>query len=318
MSPVVVLLGLLGFVGLAAVSLLKLSSKPLVIKRNGRKKRKFIIGGNWKCAAGAMKSAELTQMLNNGSVPENVEVFVAPSSPFIGSVASTLRGDVAVAAQDCGANEKLGAYTGEAFPTMLTDAGCEWAIVGHSERRQLQNESSALVAKKAKNALDNGLGVVVCIGETKEERDAGKLQKVLLDDQMRALVKCIGKETGVWDDVVIAYEPVWAIGTGVTATPNDAQETHALIRDWIGKNVSDVVKANIRIQYGGSVKGANASELAKCPDIDGFLVGSASLKTDFLDIIANTSCCIDEGPVRPKAVVEMSKLVRTISSPDKI
>jgi triosephosphate isomerase len=173
------------------------------------------------------------------------------------------------------------------FAGMLKDVGCEWAIVGHSERRQYQNESSDLVAAKAKAALDGGLGAVVCIGESKEEREAGMetIKQVLLKDQMAALVKALGTAPADWSNVVIAYEPVWAIGTGLSATPEMAQETHLAIREWVGANVGPEVAAALRIQYGGSVKGATALELAKQPDIDGFLVGSASLKDDFLVII---------------------------------
>ena len=163
----------------------------------------------------------------------------------------------------------------------------QWAIVGHSERRQYQGESSDLVAAKAKSALEGGIGAVVCIGESKEEREAGMatIKAVLLDDQMAALVKALGMAPGDWANVVIAYEPVWAIGTGLSATPEMAQETHLAIREWVGANVGPEVAAALRIQYGGSVKGATALELAKQPDIDGFLVGSASLKDDFLVII---------------------------------
>lgn len=190
-----------------------------------------------------------------------------------------------------GAISKYGAYTGDMFSGMLKEIGCEWAIVGHSERRQYQGESSDAVAAKAKAALDGGLGAVVCIGESKEEREAGMetIKQVLLDDQMSALVKVLGNEPASWKDVVIAYEPVWAIGTGLSATPDMAQETHLVIREWVHQNVGAEVAAALRIQYGGSVKGATALELAKQPDIDGFLVGSASLKDDFLLIINNAA-----------------------------
>jgi triosephosphate isomerase len=190
-----------------------------------------------------------------------------------------------------GAIAKYGAYTGDMFSGMLKDLGCEWAIVGHSERRQYQGESSDLVASKAKAALDGGLGAVVCIGESKEEREAGMetIKQVLLDDQMAALVKALGTKPEDWANVVIAYEPVWAIGTGLSATPEMAQETHLVIREWAEANISPEVAAALRIQYGGSVKGATALELAKQPDIDGFLVGSASLKDDFLVIIENAA-----------------------------
>mmetsp|Transcript_1793 Transcript_1793/g.2591 ORF Transcript_1793/g.2591 Transcript_1793/m.2591 type:complete len:195 (+) Transcript_1793:2-586(+) len=184
--------------------------------------------------------------------------------------------------------EKYGAFTGDAFAGMLKDVGCEWALLGHSERRQYQKESSALVAAKAAAALKQGLGAVVCIGESKAEREGGMpvMKKVLLDDQMTALLKALGKDAAAWANVVIAYEPVWAIGTGLSATPKQAQETHKLIRDWVAAQVSPQVAKALRIQYGGSVKGNTAKELAQQPDIDGFLVGGSSLKDDFLLIIS--------------------------------
>lgn len=183
--------------------------------------------------------------------------------------------------------EKYGAFTGDMYSGMLKDIGCEWAIVGHSERRQYQGESSAIVAAKAKAALAGGLGAVICIGESKEEREKGMstIKKVLLDDQMMAVVSELGKDPAVWANVVIAYEPVWAIGTGLSATPEMAQETHLVIREWVKETVGSDIAAALRIQYGGSVKGSTAFELAKQPDIDGFLVGSASLKPDFLAIL---------------------------------
>jgi len=204
-------------------------------------------------------------------------------SVHIGSVLATLRQDIAVAAQDCSATGD-GAYTGELSAGMLADFGVKWVIVGHSERRTNQKESSALVATKTKAALDAGLSVMVCVGETLEEREAGKIDAVVLDDHMGALK---GKFSDAeWAKIAIAYEPVWAIGTGKTATPDQAQEVHASIRTWLAANVNEAVAKATRIQYGGSMKGANAEGLLKQPDIDGGLIGGASLKAEFITGIA--------------------------------
>ena len=195
----------------------------------------------------------------------------------------TLRKDIAIAAQDCSATG-MGAYTGELSAAMLADYGVKWVILGHSERRTNQGESSALVATKTKQALDAGLSVMVCVGETLEEREAGRIDAVVLDDHMAALK---GKfSEAEWARIAIAYEPVWAIGTGKTATPEQAQEVHASIRAWLATNVSPAIAKATRIQYGGSMKGANAAGLLSKPDIDGGLIGGASLKAEFISGIA--------------------------------
>lgn len=275
--------------------------KPTKKERAGRKAatggKKFIIGGNWKCETKCDKVNEIIGRLNGmEALPPTIEVFVSPPSPHLATVALNLRSDVAVSSQDVGNLSKFGAFTGEAFAGMLKDIGCEWALVGHSERRTYQKETSALVAAKAAAAIKEGLGAVVCIGESKEERQGGEavLKKVLLDDQMAALVGAIGKDEQAWGQVVIAYEPVWAIGTGLSATPKDAQDTHKLIRDWVAKEVGPAVAAALRIQYGGSVKGATAKSLASQPDIDGFLVGGSSLSDDFLAIISNAALGLED------------------------
>lgn len=163
---------------------------------------------------------------------------------------------------------------------MIKDIGCEWVILGHSERRAIFCESDELIAEKIKHALDEGLSVIACCGETLEEREANQTQAVV-NRQIQAFAKCISD----WSRVVIAYEPVWAIGTGKTATPDQAQEVHQDIRKWLKDNVNADVAENTRIQYGGSVTAATCQELATKPDIDGFLVGGASLKPDFVTIV---------------------------------
>lgn len=250
----------------------------------GSSEKKYLIGGNWKCNGTKEKVAAYVSMLNSaGPIPEWVEVVVGVPSIHIGTVLATIRSDIAVAAQDCSATS-YGAYTGELAPAMLKDFGVSWVILGHSERRTNQKETSELVATKTKGAIDAGLSVMVCVGETLEEREAGKLQAVVCDDHMGALK---GKFTEAeWEKIAIAYEPVWAIGTGKTATPEQAQEVHAMIRKWISDNVSPAIAAKTRIQYGGSMKGENAAGLLSQKDIDGGLIGSASLKPEFINGIA--------------------------------
>ncbi|CAI5468016.1 unnamed protein product [Closterium sp. Yama58-4] len=217
--------------------------------------RKFIVGGNWKCNGTQESIKKLVGVLNAATVPSGdvVEVVIAPPAVYIPLVKAELRKDFAVAAQNAWVS-KGGAFTGEVSAEMLVDLDIPWVILGHSERRTLIKESNEFVADKVAYALSKGLKAI-----------ADKITK--------------------WDDVVLAYEPIWAIGTGKVATPAQAQETHADIRKYIAENVSPDVAAAIRIQYGGSVNAANCKELAALPDVDGFLVGGAALKPEFVDII---------------------------------
>lgn len=186
---------------------------------------------------------------------------------------------VHVAAQNCYKAEK-GAFTGDISPAMIKDCGGNFVILGHSERRNVFGESDQLIGEKVKHALESGLCVLPCIGEKLEERETGKTEEVIFRQ-----MKYIAENINDWSKVVIAYEPVWAIGTGKTATPQQAQEVHTQLRKWLASNVSQTVADSTRILYGGSVTGSNAKELATQPDIDGFLVGGASLKPEILDII---------------------------------
>uniref|UniRef100_A0A8D0HGR9 Triosephosphate isomerase n=1 Tax=Sphenodon punctatus TaxID=8508 RepID=A0A8D0HGR9_SPHPU len=186
---------------------------------------------------------------------------------------------IAVAAQNCYKVTK-GAFTGEISPAMIKDVGVTWVILGHSERRHVFGESDELIGQKVAHALAEGLGVIACIGEKLDEREAGITEKVVF-----AQAKAIADNVKDWSKVVLAYEPVWAIGTGKTATPQQAQEVHEKLRGWLKSNVSDAVAQSTRIIYGGSVTGGTCKELASNPDVDGFLVGGASLKPEFLDII---------------------------------
>jgi len=222
----------------------------------------------------------IIETLKKGPLDPNTEVVVGCPAIYLEFARAGLPATIGVAAQNCYKVAK-GAFTGEISPAMIKDVGCEWAIIGHSERRAIFGESDQLVAEKVTHALESGLKVIACIGETLEEREAGKTEEVVFR-QTKAIVGGVGAD---WTNVVIAYEPVWAIGTGKTATPQQAQDVHNSLRKWLSANVSEAVASSVRIQYGGSVTAANAKELAACPDIDGFLVGGASLKPEFIDII---------------------------------
>ena len=174
-----------------------------------------------------------------------------------------------------------GAFTGEISGEQLKDFDVNWVLIGHSERRSIYAETDAQVATKVQQAQEIGLNSIVCIGETPAQREAGETNDIL-KTQLEAFKSSVKD----WNRIVIAYEPLWAIGTGKTATPEIAQDAHSFIRSWLSENVSEEVSAKIRIQYGGSVNGKNAGDLFKQPDIDGFLVGGAALKPDFLEIIA--------------------------------
>ena len=212
---------------------------------------------------------------------ENVNLLVCPPYPYLASVASQLEGsNVALGAQNVSEHE-IGAYTGEVAPAMLRDVGCRYAIVGHSERRTLCGETSEQVAEKMAAALGGGLMPILCIGETLDEREADRTEQVV-GEQLAAAVQRNG--IAAFASSVIAYEPVWAIGTGKTATPEQAQDVHRYIRSVLAGYDASVAE-NVQILYGGSVKGDNAAGLFGMPDIDGGLIGGASLKpADFLAI----------------------------------
>ena len=245
----------------------------------------FVVG-NWKMHKTVAEALALVTELKNqlGSV-KGVAYGVAPPATALGAVAKRIEGSaIALASQNCHW-ESHGAFTGEVSAAMLADVGCTWAIVGHSERRQMFGDTNDGVGKKARAALAAKLGVIVCVGETERERDAGDTTRVV-DAQLAGALG--GLDAGTGDKLVIAYEPVWAIGTGRTATPAQAQEVHAHIRGRLAERYGAVAQA-IRIQYGGSVKPTNAAQLMAEPDIDGALVGGASLAAeDFVAIVKAT------------------------------
>lgn len=225
---------------------------------------------------------EISQVLN-GAEWGQTEVVVAPPAPLLALARDQFKSSVGISAQNC-SQEKSGAFTGELAADLLKDISVDWVILGHSERREIFKESDQLVGKKVAFALKSGLKVIACIGEKLEERKSNATMSVCAR-QLAAISAELSEAD--WKNVVIAYEPVWAIGTGVVATPEQAQETHFDIRKWLAANVSQKVADETRIQYGGSVNAKNCSALQSQPDIDGFLVGGASLKAqDFLTICA--------------------------------
>lgn len=238
--------------------------------------RRSIFAGNWKMHKTVEEAIDFVTLLQKElGVWEETEVVVAPSFVALVAVAERLKGGtIALAAQDVFWEEK-GAYTGEVSPLMLRDVGCHYVIIGHSERRTYFGETDETVNKKVKAVLDHGLNPIVCVGESLEERERGDTLRVV-ERQVKDGLK--GVDAGAAQQIVMAYEPIWAIGTGKTASPGQAQEVHSLIRGLLGDIFSAPLAEVIRIQYGGSVKPDNIDELMAQPDIDGALVGGASLE----------------------------------------
>ena len=246
--------------------------------------RKVFIGGNWKCNGDKKFVKDHCSFLKTVNFDTNkCEVIICPTNIHLDSAVTELNGsNVNVCSQNVSMNEN-GAFTGEVSAKQLVDFGLNWTLIAHSERRQFFGDDESTIGKKIKLALAHNLSIVMCIGEKLEERNENKTMDVCIN-QLKTLVANV-TENGLWEKVVIAYEPVWAIGTGKTATPEMAQEVHQGIRNWMRENVSADVAQKIRIIYGGSVSEGNCNTLIKEKDIDGFLVGGASLKPDFGKII---------------------------------
>ena len=243
--------------------------------------KKKLIAGNWKMNGGLAANEALAKALLGGLSVPACNVAVCASAPYLAQLQVLLANSaIALGAQDVSAHES-GAYTGEVSVAMLKEFGVRYAIVGHSERRQYHGETDAAVAAKAQRALAAGITPIVCVGETLAEREAGKTEEVV----KRQLAAVIHANGHCISEIVVAYEPVWAIGTGKTASPEQAQQVHAVLRAQL-KAASDHAD-RIAILYGGSMNAANAAQLLAQPDIDGGLIGGASLKApDFLTIIA--------------------------------
>ncbi len=248
--------------------------------------RRPVIAGNWKMNADAEGAQTLASTLAESlkeSPAESADVVVAPPFPYLERVGRAIAGSpIALGAQDAGWGEK-GAFTGMVSPAMLLDVGCSYVILGHSERRNLLSESDDLVNRKLRACLEAGLTPIVCVGESASARKGNRATSVVA----RQLSGCLkGVDEAGLRRMIIAYEPVWAIGTGETATPEQAQEMHAFIRSTVAADVDAVAADELRIQYGGSVTPDNIGPLMAQPDVDGALVGGASLKAEmFLPIV---------------------------------
>jgi len=250
--------------------------------------RKKFVAGNWKMnktIAGAITLAsELVRKIGSHEPP--CLVAIAPTFIALDSVREVIKkSPIKLAAQNCHFEDD-GAFTGEISASMLKAVGCDYVILGHSERRQYFGETDEIISKKVKKVLSESMQVILCVGETLQERESGTTQAVV-ERQVRGTLNGVSESEMKF--ITIAYEPVWAIGTGKTATPEQAEEVHCFIRELIQSLYSPSVSENLLIQYGGSVKGSNAKDLFQMPNIDGALVGGASLKVDeFYQIIQST------------------------------
>ncbi len=242
---------------------------------------KKLIAGNWKMNGSLAANEALVQAMLAGIGQPPAEVALCAPAPYLAQLQALLQGSpIAWGSQDVSAHEQ-GAYTGEISVAMLKDFGCRYAIIGHSERRQYHGETDEIVAAKAQRALSSGITPIVCVGETLAEREANETESVV-KRQLAAVIHTVGH---CITEIVVAYEPVWAIGTGKTATPEMAQAVHAVLRAQLAAATTNPKR--VHILYGGSMNAANAASLLAQPDIDGGLIGGASLKAaDFLQIVA--------------------------------
>jgi triosephosphate isomerase len=251
-------------------------------------KRQAIVAANWKMNGSLHLIKEMISGLNSVKLAENVDVVVCPPTPFLSAFAlnaknESLQANIHLGAQNV-SEHKSGAYTGEVSTDMLNEVSVNYVIVGHSERRSIYKETSTQVAHKVKAVLNAGLTPILCIGESEDERTAEQTDTILAS-QLQPVIDEIGIEKFI--DVVIAYEPVWAIGTGKTASPEMAQATHLFIRQFLA-NANELIANKVPLLYGGSVNAANCEELFAQTDIDGGLIGGASLKVDEFKIICSS------------------------------
>ncbi|MEO2012736.1 MAG: triose-phosphate isomerase [Fuerstiella sp.] len=247
--------------------------------------RRFLVAGNWKMNTNRVSGQNLAAALaeNSPAAEDGVEVLVCPPYPYLTTIADKVAGSgVQVGAQDV-YFEASGAFTGEVAVDMLKDVGCEYVIIGHSERRHVIGETDEIINRKVKAVIAGGVKVILCVGELLSDREGGNTESVL-DTQMAGGLADISEQDA--NDLVIAYEPVWAIGTGVTASPEQAESAHEHLRKWLANRYNSAFSDKIRILYGGSVKADNAETLMGQTNVDGALVGGASLKPElFVPII---------------------------------
>jgi len=248
--------------------------------------RKAVIAGNWKMHATLAQAEALAKQIKASCETEAAEVVICPPFTALEAVGKLLQGSrIALGAQDL-YWQPQGAFTGEISGLMLADAGCRYVIVGHSERRQYFGETNETVQRKVRAALSHGLTPIICIGETLAQRDANQTFEILAQQLDGAFASLPAAEARM---CLLAYEPVWAIGTGRTAAPEQAQEAHAFIRRWLGKQFGEELREAVRIQYGGSVNAANAAGLLQQADVDGALVGGASLQAEAFSAIVKAA-----------------------------
>ena len=251
-------------------------------------KMRNIVAGNWKSNKSISEAREWMVEMGNAmrSLPSDVRVMIAPPAPYLSELASGSRNGILIAAQQVSAFSD-GAFTGEFTAEMLVSCGVDFALVGHSERRASFGESDEIVLKKVRRCIDAGLGVVLCCGENLETRDSNR-QEDVIKTQLSSALESVSASEMV--GVVIAYEPIWAIGTGRTASAEQASEMHSFIRTWLNSRFDDNIAKNTSILYGGSCKPSNADEIFASSDVDGGLIGGASLNTsDFQSIIKSDS-----------------------------
>ena len=251
--------------------------------------RDILIAGNWKMNGGSAGNAKLVaEIIAGAPATGRVRLLICPPFPYLAAAATQVSGSEVLLGAQTVSEHSVGAFTGEISTSMLKDVGCDYVIVGHSERRALYRETSEAVAAKFKAVVENGLAPILCVGETLEEREAGSTEAVI-DEQMDAVFNAVGIDG--FATAVVAYEPVWAIGTGMTASPEQAQDVHRHIRSCMEAQNKDIAEATL-ILYGGSVKSDNAAGLFSMPDIDGGLIGGASLKADDFLAIATSAASI--------------------------
>lgn len=245
--------------------------------------RTFFVGGNFKMNGSKDSIKTIVENLNSHDLPSNVEVVLCPPAPYLSYAADlNKQKSISIGAQNSYIKES-GAFTGEISPLEIKDCGAEWVILGHSERRTIFKESDEFVAEKVAFALEKGLKVILCIGESIDEKKAGKTLDVC-KRELSAVIKAVSKDS--WNKIVIAYEPIWAIGTGLAATSDDAQNIHSDIRAYLKSEIGELADS-VRILYGGSANAKNAPDFKDKVDVDGFLVGGASLKPEFVSIITS-------------------------------
>lgn len=241
--------------------------------------RQFFVIGNWKMNVNKAKIDSVVKIMSNASLDPKTEAVVGCPSCYLSYARQELPSEISLAAQNC-YKVNRGNFSGEISPEMIQECGGDWVIIGHPERRTIFGETDDFIREKMAHAQESGIKVIACVCETLEDREMNLTEEVLMS-QMASLASSISD----WFRVVIAFEALWASNTGVLATPAQVQEVLAMLRRWLRENVSDQVANKTRILYAGSVSSSNCQHLAKLPDLDGFLVGSAALKADIVDII---------------------------------